>query len=92
MSSYTVTLTNAASEQAFLKFLETHAEIKVFANDSTVFDDNGNFQRINLAADGLPVSSEYLAWRLNQSMESMTLSKEDFLAGLEKRKASLVNK
>lgn len=92
MSSYTVTLTNTASEQAFLKFLETHAEIKAFAHDPSVFDSDGNFQRINLAADGLPISPEYLAWRLNQSMKSESDSQEDFLATLEKRKASLVKK
>ncbi|MBY0434002.1 MAG: hypothetical protein K2U26_07830 [Cyclobacteriaceae bacterium] len=92
MSSYTVTLTNAASEQAFLEFLETHTGVKAVANDPSVFDANGNFQRVNLASDGLPISPEYLAWRLNQSMESGSISKEDFLIELEKRKSSLVKK
>lgn len=92
MSSYTINLTNAVSERAFLEFLKNHADIKAFANDSTVLGEGGNFQRVNLAAEGLPVSPEYLAWRLNQSMESLSISKEDFLAGLEKRKTAPMRK
>lgn len=97
MSSYTVKLNTAASEQAFLEFLENHADIEavpniLLPNDSSVFDTNGEFQRINLATEGLPISSDYLEWRLKQSMDSVRISKEDFLAGIEKRKVELLKK
>jgi hypothetical protein len=92
MSSFTITLHTPESEQAFLEFVESHLDIEVFPNEPSLLDANGKFQRINLAADGLPVSPEYLAWRLERSMDSVKISKEDFLVGVEKRKEEFLKK
>lgn len=92
MSSYIVYLGTAQSEQAFREFLETHEGIEAVALKAhapqTERNSLGEFQRINLADDGAPITPEYLTWRLEQSMTSERISKEDFLADIEKHKSA----
>lgn len=97
VNSYTIHLSTPASEEAFLNFVANHADVEVVPNGAsanTAFrDTTGNFQRISLAAEGgSPISSEYLEWRLNQSINSPSLSKEEFLTSVEKRKTELLKK
>jgi hypothetical protein len=91
-SSYIIHLDSDESERAFLEFLKSHTNIEVtpsrlVSKENSMVDDHGHFKRISLATEGSPISPEYLAWRLERSMSSPSISKDEFLAGVDKRKA-----
>ena len=76
MSTYTLTIASPESEKDFSEFLSTHADTKATLTEATQYDPNmydeeGNFQWISLAAPGLPVTDEYMAWRIEQSLQSL---------------------
>ena len=90
MSTYTLTIASPESEKDFSEFLSTHADTKATLTEATQYDPNmydeeGNFQWISLAAPGLPVTDEYMAWRIEQSRASPKISKEEFLTRLRQR-------
>jgi hypothetical protein len=57
--------------------------------DPNIYDADGNFQWISMAAPGLPVPNEYMAWRLEQAQKSIAESKgiplEEVMASFENR-------
>lgn len=94
MAVYTVSITNPKSEKDFTDFLNSHSDIKATQSeaiqyDPNMYDEHGNFQRMNLAGPGLPVTDEYMAWRHEQSLKSL---KEGKGISLEQLKEVLANR
>ncbi|TAF76338.1 MAG: hypothetical protein EAZ53_03515 [Bacteroidetes bacterium] len=80
MPVYTVSITDPKSEKDFVDFLNSHTDIEAKENkaieyDPNMYDKDGNFQRMNLAGPGLPVTDEYMAWRIEQSRNSLLAGK-----------------
>ena len=97
MSTYTVTISSPNTEKDFAAFLSSHSDIGAKPKDAieydpTIYDAEGNFQWISLAGPGLPVPDEYMTWRIEQSRNSPSISKEEFLSRLEQRRKEFYTK
>jgi hypothetical protein len=64
--------------------------------DPNIYDAEGNFQWISLAAPGLPVPDEYMAWRLEQAKKSIAegkgISLEQLMENMAKRRKEIFNR
>lgn len=95
MPVYTVSITDPKSEKDFVDFLNSHTDIEAKENkaieyDPNMYDKDGNFQRMNLAGPGLPVTDEYMAWRIEQSRNSPGISWDEAKIQLKKRRENLL--
>lgn len=96
MATYTVSISNAESEKDFTDFLNTHKDIKASQTeaieyDPKMYDKDGNFQRMDLSGPGLPVTDEYMAWRIEQSSKSPKISQEEFINRINERRKEFRN-
>lgn len=77
MSQFNVSISDPATEHAFIDFAKNHnidvSKIEISPNNYNpdIYDKNGNFQYISLTTPGLPVPKEYIIWRCEQAKKQI---------------------
>jgi hypothetical protein len=93
MRTYTITVdeTQFVNEpEVVFRAIKGVTSIAVSIEEETIFDpdiydEDGNFKRIPMGIEGLPVPPKYMEWYIKYSIASGTTTKESFLNKLNQR-------